>query len=129
MNAAVNTFLPNPVLPNFLHQRRQHVVVSASISSVNYTILAQSLDEVMVPENSPSISMWPYLLNSAQTQQLSKISIYVERGSSRERTRLLYMNSSALFLWCEMGMTATVIGESHRPSRNATLSFGMPFSE
>jgi hypothetical protein len=129
MNSAAATFLPNPVRPSLLHQRRLHVVVNSSISSFNYTIVAQSLDEVMVPENSPSISMWPYLLNSAQTQQLSKISIYAERGASRVQTRLLYMNSSALQIWSEMGMPATVIGESHRPPRSATLSFGMPFSE
>jgi len=73
--------------------------------------------------------MWPYLLNSAQTQRLNQISVYADRGTSREQTRLLYMNASALNLWREMGMSVTVIGESHRPPHSALLSFGMPFSE
>jgi hypothetical protein len=105
------------------------MAVNVSISSNNYTILAQSLDEVMVPENSPSISMWPYLLNSAQTQRFNKVSIYADRGKSREQLRFLYMNSTALCLWREMGMPITIVGESHRPPGSATLSFGVPFSE
>jgi hypothetical protein len=105
------------------------VIVNASISSANYTILAQSRNELMVPENSPSISMWPYLLSSSQTRRLNKISVYADRGTSREQSRLLYMNANALSVWREMGMPATVIGESHRPPHSAMLSFGMPFSE
>jgi hypothetical protein len=115
--------------PGLLYQRRLHVVVKASVSSAYYTVLAQSRDEVMVAENSPSISMWPYLLHSSQARRLNMISVYAQRGTSREQTRLLYMNSSALSLWREMRMPATVIGESNRPPLSATLSFGMPFSE
>jgi hypothetical protein len=115
--------------PVNLSQRRLHVIVNAFISSANYTILAQSRNELMVPENSPSISMWPYLLSSSQTRRLNKISVYADRGTSREQSRLLYMNANALSVWREMGMPATVIGESHRPPHSAMLSFGMPFSE
>jgi hypothetical protein len=129
MNLSTTVFLPDLVRPNILSQRRLHVVVNSSISSANYTILAQSRDEMMVPGNSPSISMWPYLCSSSQTRRLNKISIYAERGRSRERSRLLYMNASALSVWREMGMPVTIIGESHRPPFSAMLSFGMPFFE
>ena len=64
-----------------------------------------------------------------ETRRLNKISVYAERGTSRERSRLLYMNSSALSLWREMGMAGTIVGESYRPPASAMLSFGMPFFE
>jgi hypothetical protein len=129
MNLSSTIFLPDAVRPNLLSQRRLHVVVNTCISSANYSILAQSRDEMMVPGNSPSISMWPYLLCSSQTRRLNKVSVYAERGTSTQRARLLYMNPSALSLWREMGMPVTIIGESHRPPVSATLSFGMPFFE
>jgi hypothetical protein len=106
-----------------------YLVSKAFISRANYTKIAQSRDEVMVPENSPSVSMWQYLVESGQTDLLPKISVYTHRGTSRDQARLLYMNARALALWQEMGMPGTVIGESHRPPWNASLSFGMPFSE
>ena len=118
-----------PLRLNVMTKRGLHVAVNGCISSANYTIVAQSSDEMMVPENSPSVSMWPYLLNSAQTRQLNLISVYADKGTSREQSRLLYMNAAALSIWCEMGMPVTVIGESHRPPRAALLAFGMPFSE
>jgi hypothetical protein len=105
-----------------------HVVVNGHIASANYTVVEQNRDEVMVPENSPSVSMWPYLLNSAQPRRLNHISVYTGRGTSRDQSRLLYINADALSVWREMGMRVTIIGESHRP-RVAMLSFGMPFSE
>jgi hypothetical protein len=129
VNVCSTTVLVDPVRPKVSYQRRLHVMVNPSILSANYTIVAQSQDQVMVTENSPRVSMWPYRLNSAQTQRLSTISIYVDRGTSQGQLRLLYMNSSALSLWQEMGMAATIIGESHRPPHSATLAFGMPFSE
>jgi hypothetical protein len=105
------------------------MTINTTISSANYTTVAQSRDEVLLPNNSPSISMWPYLVESAQTGRLNKISIYAQRGTSREQIRLLYMNREALALWHEMGMSGSIIGESHRPPHSAQLSFGMPFSE
>jgi hypothetical protein len=99
------------------------------IASAQYTIVAQSRDEMLEPENSPSISMWPHLLNSGQTRALNGISVYTERGTSREQSRLLYMNAAALRIWLEMNQQVTIVGEAHRPPRTATLSFGMPFSE
>jgi hypothetical protein len=68
-------------------------------------------------------------LRAGIRRRLNTISVYVDRGTSREQSRLLYMNPSALSLWREMGMPATVIAESRRPPSSAVLSFGMPFSE
>ncbi len=96
---------------------------------MNYTIVSQDRDEMMLAMNAPSITMWPYLLQSAQTQVLNRISVYMERGTSSEQARLLYMNAEAVKIWREMGRRFTVIGEAHRPPRSAVLSFGMPFSE
>ena len=123
------SFHLSPVSLNVKAKREPFVVVHDSVSSANYTILTQNVDELRDRQNSPSISMWPYLLDSAQTRQLNQISIYAERGSSREQARLLYMNACALKIWRQMGMAATVVGESHRPPRSALLCFGMPFSE
>ena len=123
------SFVLHPVRMNVMPQREVHVIVNDSVASANYTIVAQSRDEVMFPENSPSVSMWPYLLSSAQTRQLNQISVYTDRGTSREQARLLYMNAGALKMWREMRLAGTVVGESHRPPRSAMLSFGMPFSE
>jgi len=109
--------------------RQVHTFTAGCVASANYTLVAQSRDEMLVPENSPSISMWPYLLQSAQTARLNRISVYAERGTSREQSRILYLNADALRVWREMRMPTTIIGESHRPSRNAMLCFGMPFSE
>jgi len=124
-----SAYLQEPAHLMARSQHGLHIVVRSSIASANYTILAQSRDELSVPENSPSVSMWPYLLSSAQTRRLNEISIYSARGSSGEQTRLLYMNAGALRMWSEMRMPATIIGESHRPPQGASLCFGMPFSE
>jgi hypothetical protein len=121
-------FLPNPVSPNALSKAKLHLVVKTSIARANYTIVAQSRLEVMVPDNSPSHSMWPYLVNSAQTGRLNEISVYAHRGTSRDQARLLYMNAGALDLWREMGMPGSVVGEVNRPPCNAVLSFGMSVS-
>lgn len=94
-----------------------------------YAIVAQTATDLFSPENSPSVSMWPYLLASAQTEKLRIISIYGERGSSREQVRVLYMNASAIDLWRQMGHKPTIIGFRHRPPQSAQLTFGMPFSE
>lgn len=130
MNVQVATFRPfNPILPTLMKRALVNVTILDSVASANYTIVAQSRDEVLQPSNAPSLTMWPYLLNSHQMRRLNSISIYAERGTTAEQTRLLYMNTSALELWREMGRLATVIGEAHRPPQSATLSFGMPFSE
>ena len=123
------TFVLPPIQMKVRTNREVHVFATGCVSSANYTIVAQNRDEMLVPDNSPSVSMWPHLLNSAQTKRLNTISVYSERGTSREQSRLLYMNASALQVWREMGMAVTVVGESHRPPRSAMLSFGMPFSE
>ena len=123
------SFLISPVNLIVKMQREPFVVVNDSVASANYTIVAQSRDELLVPQNSPSLSMWPYLVDSAQTRRLNQISVYAQRGTSRDQSRLLYMNAAALNVWREMGMIAFVIGETHRPPRIAQLCFGMPFSE
>lgn len=129
MNLSSTTFMLDPMRLAVAPHRGIHVVINASVASPNYTILGQSRNEVMFPDSSPSISMWPYLLSSAQTRRLNSISVYSDRGTSSDRTRLLYMNAGALRLWREMGMPVTIIGEANRPPRTAMLSFGMPFSE
>ena len=94
-----------------------------------YSILSQSREDLRDPENSPSISMWPYLLASSQTERLNQISVYTERGTTVEKIRFLYLNDAALALWAEMHHTTQVMGRLYRPPRSAVLSFGMPFSE
>lgn len=96
---------------------------------MNYKVVAQTRDEVLSAAGSPSLTMWPYLLASAQTQKLNSLSIYTEKGTTRQQARFLYMNDAALGMWRQMGMDPQVIGEMHRPPRSAALSFGMPFSE
>ncbi len=95
----------------------------------HYSILSQSRHDLDDPENSPSISMWPYLLASAQTQRLNEISVYVEHGLTADTMRYLYMNDFALGIWGEMKKNTEVLSRLHRPPRGAVLSFGMPFSE
>jgi hypothetical protein len=94
-----------------------------------YSILSQSRVEVEIIDNSPSVSMWPYLLASAQTERMNEISVYTERGMTADKLRFLYMNDFALALWTEMGKDAKVMGRLHRPPRGAAWSFGTPFSE
>src|ERR1700722_821903 len=97
--------------------------------SLNYEIVAQSAEEVQDTQNAPSVSMGPYLIESGQTQLLTTISIYSERGEMREQVRLLYMNAVALQVWKAMGKKPSVIGAQYRPSRTSLLAFGVPFSE
>jgi hypothetical protein len=96
---------------------------------LNYSILEQSTEQLKETENSPSVSMWPYLVNAEQTQRINQISIYAEKGETAERARVLYMNASALALWKEMDRATSAVGEVHRPPKSAILLFGMPFSE
>lgn len=96
---------------------------------MNYTVIAQSLEEVKDVQNAPSVSMGPYLISSEQTRLLTTLSIYSLRGSSREQVRLLYVNATALRIWNDMGKNPTLVGTRHRPPRDALLSFGVPFSE
>jgi hypothetical protein len=93
-----------------------------------YSILSQSREELDVLDNSPSVSMWPYLLASSQTDRLNEISVYTERGLTPEKMRFLYLNDVALVIWTKMGKTANVIGRLRRPPRGAAWSFGMPFA-
>jgi len=96
---------------------------------LNYTVLEQTAEEVRETDNYPSVSMWPYLVDTAQTQLLTNISIYMERGETSERTRLLYMNETALTISHAMNNSTMAIQSVHRPPRTAELIFGMPFSE
>jgi hypothetical protein len=74
-------------------------------------------------------ALGPYLLKSGQTQLLTTISIYSQRGESREQVRLLYMNAAALLIWKAMGKRPRLIGAQYRPPQTALLAFGVPFSE
>ena len=96
---------------------------------MRYSVLAQSSNDLRDPSNSPSVSMWPYLLASAQTQRLNEISIYTEKGTTADKTRFLYLNDVALSLWAEMKKDTQILGRLHRPPPGAVLAFGMPFSD
>lgn len=96
---------------------------------LNYEIVVQSAREVQDIQSAPAVSMGPYLIESGQTQLLTTISIYSERGECREQVRLLYMNAIALRIWKAMGRRPTLIGPQHRPPKTALLTFGVPFSE
>lgn len=97
--------------------------------SLNYSVLVQTTKELQDTQNSPSVSMWPYLVNSAQTQLLNSISIYMEGGDSADQARVLYMNATAFKVWNSMNRATKPVGEVHRPPKSAELIFGMPFSE
>jgi hypothetical protein len=97
--------------------------------TLTYIVLAQNADEAQDIDNSPSISIWPYLVTSAQTQLLNRMSVYGEKGDTWEQSRLLYMNAPALEIWKAMGKQTHVINYVHRPPKSANLIFGVPFSE
>ena len=98
-------------------------------NAFTYGTIAQTASEVQDVQNSPAISMGPYLIISGQTELLRSISVYSERGRSREQVRLLYMNVVALGVWRAMGKRAHIIDAQKRPPRAAQLAFGVPFSE
>lgn len=95
----------------------------------NYAVIRQSVREVRDPENSPSVSMAAYLVETRQEDLFRELSVYVERGTSREEIRRLYMNAVALRIWRDMGKVADVVGQRDRPPPGAELGFGVPFSE
>jgi hypothetical protein len=97
--------------------------------TANYRVIAQDADEVRDLENAPAVSMSHFITATEQTRLLTTLSIYSERGASKDEVRLLYMNEVAFSIWKAMGKSATVVGERHRPPLTALLSFGIPFSE
>jgi hypothetical protein len=97
--------------------------------SLNYRVVAQSDEEVRDIQNAPPISMAQFLVDTDQANLLKTLSIYSQRGTSRDRIRILYMNSVAFCLWEAMKKCPTVIGSQHRPPVTALLAFGVPFSE
>ena len=105
------------------------LVAKHSPPDLNYTIIAQSAEDVRDIENAPAVSMGPYLLKSGQTSLLTTISIYSLRGENRQQVRLLYMNAAAIQIWKEMGKAPNVTGARNRPPHAALLTFGVPFSE
>jgi hypothetical protein len=115
----------NPISNDLLFR----LVSEHSQTAMNYTVIAQSANEVQDIQNAPAMSMGSYLVSSGQTRLLTTLSIYSLRGSSREQMRLLYMNVAALRLWKDMGKEPNQIGTQHRPPHTALLSFGVPFSE
>jgi hypothetical protein len=96
---------------------------------MSYHVLSQTAAEVADLENAPALAIGPYLLKTQQAHLLRVMSIYTQRGDSREQLRLLYLNAPALALWREMGKTVNRVGERKRPPQDATLAFGVPFSE
>jgi len=98
-------------------------------SAFTYGTIAQTSSDVQDVQNSPAISMGPYLIISGQTELLRSISVYSERGKSRDQVRLLYMNAAALGIWRAMGKRTHIIDAQKRPPRTAQLAYGVPFSE
>ena len=96
---------------------------------LNYLIIAQSELEVQDVQNAPAISMSTFISETEQTQLLTRISIYSQRGERSEEIRLLYMNEVAYSTWKAMGKDPHVIGSQHRPPTTASLTFGVPFSD
>ena len=86
--------------------------------SLNYRIIAQSELEVHDVQNAPAISMSTFISETEQTQLLTRISIYSQRGESSEEIRLLYMNEVAYSTWKAMGKDPHVIGSQHRAAHN-----------
>lgn len=119
------TSLANPTSNDLL----LHLSPDYLPKTLNYTVIAQSAEEVQDIQNSPSVSMGPYLISTEQTRLLTTLSIYSLRGDSRERVRLLYLNATALRIWEAMGTKVKVVGAQHRPPQTALLAFGVPFSE
>ncbi len=97
--------------------------------AINYVVLRQDVVAVRDPENAPAVSMGVYLVGIGEEERFRRISVYQERGDSREAVRLLYMNREALGVWRAMGRPGIEVGQRHRPPRTALLSFGVPFSE
>lgn len=97
--------------------------------ALHYEVVAQTAEEVGDLRNAPAFSIGPYLVESGQTRLLTTISIYGERGGSREQVRLLYMNEAAMRVWKAMGRKPTMVGAQHRPPRTALLMYGVPFSD
>jgi len=97
--------------------------------AMNYEVVAQNAEEVRDVRNAPPCSMGAWLVESGQTELLTTISIYTERGAHSDQLRLLYMNASALLVWKAMGRNPTLIGARHRPPSTALLMYGVPFSE
>jgi hypothetical protein len=97
--------------------------------ATHYTVIAQSAEEVQDIENAPSVSMGPYLISSEKAGLLRTLSVYSQRGDSREQLRLLYMNETALQVWRAMGKQPRLVGAEYRPPHTALLTFGVPFSE
>ena len=95
----------------------------------HYQVVAQSADEVQDIENAPSVSMSHYLETWTKSWLVNTVSIYSQRGKTREQVRLFYFNSVALSIWQAMGKHPTITGALHRPPKAALLVFGVPFSE
>jgi hypothetical protein len=96
---------------------------------LNYSVVAQSAEDVQNTQNAPAISIGPYLIQSDQVRLLTGLSIYAQRGESRDQVHLLYMNAVALNVWEAMGNKPRVIAVLHRPPKTALLNFSVPFSE
>ena len=100
-----------------------------STDTLNYRIIAQSESEVRDVQNAPAISMSYFISESDQTKLLTTLSIYSQRGETRDQVRLLYMNDVAFSIQKAMGKEPKVVGSQHRPPSTALLAFGVPFSE
>lgn len=99
------------------------------VEAGNYWVVRQGVDEVRDPEGAPAVSMAAYLVKTGQEDLFREISIYGERGETRDEVRRLYLNAVAMRVWRDMGQVPQVAGRRHRPPVTAALVFGVPFSE
>ena len=66
-------------------------------SYLKYQVIAQNREEVQDIQNAPSISMSTYLTDSAQTQLLTTISVYSQRGESTDQIRITLYEHCCVF--------------------------------
>ena len=95
--------------------------------SFNYSIMAQSAEDFLIFQKSPSTYLWPCLKLGASTDLLGHMSIYTGRTKGGGQDRFLYLNMVAMGMWTAMLKAGTVIGQVHRPPQSARLVLGMPF--
>ncbi len=93
-------------------------------------MIAQSAAEVGEIQNSPSVSMGPYLIASEQTRLLTTLSIYSLRGDTPRNSKdALHERNGAAHMEGHGQAAYPSSGRSIAHRMTALLSFGVPFSE
>jgi hypothetical protein len=98
-------------------------------NAFTYGTIAQTTSDLQDVRNSPAISMGPYSSSSRQTELLRSISVYSERGKSREQVRLLYMNAAALGVLEGYGQAHSHHRRTKEAAANCPARVWAPFRE